>query len=166
MHVTSRGFPLFLTFDLDAETMWTARDPSFAQRPAAEDGGEVRGRVHGHGDDHHGDERDLGEAPAVERVGVEVLVGAPQHPHQRREGDRPDEVEQQRREPADLLAQAVGSPEERERGAPRRAICCFVSSIICSNDCRNLGFNRRHCSKSCCASLARPCRKRTIPREA
>jgi peptidoglycan/xylan/chitin deacetylase (PgdA/CDA1 family) len=33
MHVTSRGFPLFLTFDLDAETMWTARDPSFAQRP-------------------------------------------------------------------------------------------------------------------------------------
>jgi peptidoglycan/xylan/chitin deacetylase (PgdA/CDA1 family) len=33
MHMTSRGFPLFLTFDLDAETMWTARDPSFAQRP-------------------------------------------------------------------------------------------------------------------------------------
>jgi len=31
--LTSRGFPLFLTFDLDAETMWTARDPSFAQRP-------------------------------------------------------------------------------------------------------------------------------------
>lgn len=33
MHLTSRGFPLFLTFDLDAETMWTARDPSYAQRP-------------------------------------------------------------------------------------------------------------------------------------
>jgi peptidoglycan/xylan/chitin deacetylase (PgdA/CDA1 family) len=33
MHITSRGFPLFLTFDLDAETMWTARDPSYAQRP-------------------------------------------------------------------------------------------------------------------------------------
>src|SRR6185312_11682318 len=33
MHLTSRGFPLFLTFDLDAETMWTARDPSFASRP-------------------------------------------------------------------------------------------------------------------------------------
>jgi peptidoglycan/xylan/chitin deacetylase (PgdA/CDA1 family) len=33
MPVTSRGFPLFLTFDLDAETMWTARDPSYAQRP-------------------------------------------------------------------------------------------------------------------------------------
>ena len=33
MHMTSRGFPLFLTFDLDAETMWTARDPSYAQRP-------------------------------------------------------------------------------------------------------------------------------------
>ncbi|TAN10395.1 MAG: polysaccharide deacetylase, partial [Rhizobiaceae bacterium] len=26
-------FPLFLTFDLDAETMWTARDPSYASRP-------------------------------------------------------------------------------------------------------------------------------------
>lgn len=33
MPVTSRGFPLFLTFDLDAETMWTARDPAYAQRP-------------------------------------------------------------------------------------------------------------------------------------
>jgi peptidoglycan/xylan/chitin deacetylase (PgdA/CDA1 family) len=33
MHATSRGFPLFITFDLDAETMWTARDPEFAKRP-------------------------------------------------------------------------------------------------------------------------------------
>ncbi len=33
MHQTSRGFPLFLTFDLDAETMWTARDQSYASRP-------------------------------------------------------------------------------------------------------------------------------------
>lgn len=33
MHLTSRGFPLFLTFDLDAETMWTARDPNYARRP-------------------------------------------------------------------------------------------------------------------------------------
>lgn len=33
MPTTSRGFPLLLTFDLDAETMWTARDPAFAQRP-------------------------------------------------------------------------------------------------------------------------------------
>ena len=33
MHQTSRGFPLFLTFDLDAETMWTARDASYASRP-------------------------------------------------------------------------------------------------------------------------------------
>ncbi len=33
MTLTSRGFPLFLTFDLDAETMWTARDPSYAERP-------------------------------------------------------------------------------------------------------------------------------------
>lgn len=33
MPLTSRGFPLFLTFDLDAETMWTARDPAYAQRP-------------------------------------------------------------------------------------------------------------------------------------
>ena len=32
-HLTSKGFPLFLTFDLDAETMWTARDPSYAERP-------------------------------------------------------------------------------------------------------------------------------------
>lgn len=33
MPLTPKGFPLFLTFDLDAETMWTARDPAFAQRP-------------------------------------------------------------------------------------------------------------------------------------
>ena len=33
MHLTDRGFPLFLTFDLDAETMWTGRDPAFAARP-------------------------------------------------------------------------------------------------------------------------------------
>ena len=33
MALTSSGFPLFLTFDLDAETMWTARDPAYAQRP-------------------------------------------------------------------------------------------------------------------------------------
>lgn len=33
MPVTSRGFPLLLTFDLDAETMWTARDPGNAGRP-------------------------------------------------------------------------------------------------------------------------------------
>lgn len=33
MSVTSRGFPLMLTFDLDAETMWTARDPAYAKRP-------------------------------------------------------------------------------------------------------------------------------------
>lgn len=33
MPVTSKGFPLMLTFDLDAETMWTARDPSYANRP-------------------------------------------------------------------------------------------------------------------------------------
>ena len=33
MPLTSRGFPLFLTFDLDAETMWTARDASYANRP-------------------------------------------------------------------------------------------------------------------------------------
>lgn len=33
MPLTSKGFPLFLTFDLDAETMWTARDAGYAQRP-------------------------------------------------------------------------------------------------------------------------------------
>jgi peptidoglycan/xylan/chitin deacetylase (PgdA/CDA1 family) len=33
MAVTSRGFPLFLTFDLDCETMWTGRDPKNAERP-------------------------------------------------------------------------------------------------------------------------------------
>ncbi|MDJ1159592.1 polysaccharide deacetylase [Chelatococcus sp. SYSU_G07232] len=33
MPLTSKGFPLFLTFDLDAETMWTARDPANAGRP-------------------------------------------------------------------------------------------------------------------------------------
>jgi peptidoglycan-N-acetylglucosamine deacetylase len=33
MPVTSRGFPVLLTFDLDAETMWTARDPAYRDRP-------------------------------------------------------------------------------------------------------------------------------------
>ena len=33
MPTTSKGFPLMLTFDLDAETMWTGRDPANAQRP-------------------------------------------------------------------------------------------------------------------------------------
>jgi peptidoglycan/xylan/chitin deacetylase (PgdA/CDA1 family) len=33
MPLTSRGFPVLLTFDLDAETMWTARDPRNAERP-------------------------------------------------------------------------------------------------------------------------------------
>lgn len=33
MPLTRNGFPLLLTFDLDAETMWTARDPAYAQRP-------------------------------------------------------------------------------------------------------------------------------------
>lgn len=33
MPVTTRGFPLLLTFDLDAETMWTGRDPANAKRP-------------------------------------------------------------------------------------------------------------------------------------
>src|ERR1700712_2103466 len=33
MPTTSRGFPLMLTFDLDAETMWTGRDPANAARP-------------------------------------------------------------------------------------------------------------------------------------
>lgn len=33
MPVTSKGFPLMLTFDLDAETMWTGRDPANAKRP-------------------------------------------------------------------------------------------------------------------------------------
>ena len=33
MPLTSKGFPLFLTFDLDAETMWTGRDPAYAKRP-------------------------------------------------------------------------------------------------------------------------------------
>ncbi len=33
MPLTSRGFPVMLTFDLDAETMWTSRDPKNAERP-------------------------------------------------------------------------------------------------------------------------------------
>ena len=33
MPLTSRGFPLLLTFDLDGETMWTSRDPAAAKRP-------------------------------------------------------------------------------------------------------------------------------------
>lgn len=33
MPLTPNGFPVMLTFDLDAETMWTARDPANAGRP-------------------------------------------------------------------------------------------------------------------------------------
>lgn len=33
MPLTDKGFPVMLTFDLDAETMWTARDPANADRP-------------------------------------------------------------------------------------------------------------------------------------
>jgi len=33
MPMTPNGFPVMLTFDLDAETMWTSRDPKNAQRP-------------------------------------------------------------------------------------------------------------------------------------
>ena len=33
MTLSPRGFPVLLTFDLDAETMWTSRDPSNASRP-------------------------------------------------------------------------------------------------------------------------------------
>jgi peptidoglycan/xylan/chitin deacetylase (PgdA/CDA1 family) len=33
MPISSRGFPVLLTFDLDAETMWTSRDPANADRP-------------------------------------------------------------------------------------------------------------------------------------
>jgi len=33
MPMTPKGFPVMLSFDLDAETMWTARDPANAARP-------------------------------------------------------------------------------------------------------------------------------------
>ena len=33
MPLAPNGFPVMLTFDLDAETMWTARDPGNAKRP-------------------------------------------------------------------------------------------------------------------------------------
>ena len=33
MPMTANGFPVMLTFDLDAETMWTSRDPKNAERP-------------------------------------------------------------------------------------------------------------------------------------
>ena len=33
MSFTSKGFPMMLTFDLDCETMWTARDPDAHKRP-------------------------------------------------------------------------------------------------------------------------------------
>ncbi|MEJ8573609.1 polysaccharide deacetylase [Microbaculum marinum] len=33
MPLAPNGFPAMLTFDLDAETMWTARDPKNAERP-------------------------------------------------------------------------------------------------------------------------------------
>lgn len=33
MAITSRGFPVLLTFDFDAETMWTSRDAKNAERP-------------------------------------------------------------------------------------------------------------------------------------
>ena len=31
--LTANGFPVMLSFDLDAETMWTGRDPKNAARP-------------------------------------------------------------------------------------------------------------------------------------
>lgn len=33
MPIAPQGFPIMLTFDLDAETLWTARDPKNAERP-------------------------------------------------------------------------------------------------------------------------------------
>ena len=33
MPLSPKGFPVMLTFDLDAETMWTSRDPANADRP-------------------------------------------------------------------------------------------------------------------------------------
>lgn len=33
MSMTTKGFPLMLSFDLDCETMWTARDPEARKRP-------------------------------------------------------------------------------------------------------------------------------------
>ena len=42
MPMTSRGFPLMLTFDLDAETMWTARDPQERQPPDPDVAGRLR----------------------------------------------------------------------------------------------------------------------------
>ena len=33
MPLSPKGFPVLLTFDLDAETMWTSRDPANADRP-------------------------------------------------------------------------------------------------------------------------------------
>lgn len=33
MPLTDNGFPVMLTFDIDAETMWTARDPKNKERP-------------------------------------------------------------------------------------------------------------------------------------
>ncbi len=33
MPMTRHGFPVMLTFDLDAETLWTGRDPANGQRP-------------------------------------------------------------------------------------------------------------------------------------
>ena len=33
MPLSPKGFPVLLSFDLDAETMWTARDPKNAERP-------------------------------------------------------------------------------------------------------------------------------------
>jgi peptidoglycan/xylan/chitin deacetylase (PgdA/CDA1 family) len=33
MPLSPKGFPVLLSFDIDAETMWTARDPKNAERP-------------------------------------------------------------------------------------------------------------------------------------
>jgi peptidoglycan/xylan/chitin deacetylase (PgdA/CDA1 family) len=35
MPIAPKGFPVMLTFDLDAETLWTARDPKNWERPIA-----------------------------------------------------------------------------------------------------------------------------------
>ena len=33
MPLSPKGFPVLLSFDIDAETMWTGRDPKNAERP-------------------------------------------------------------------------------------------------------------------------------------
>ncbi len=66
MPLTGNGFPVMLTFDLDAETMWTARDPKNRDRPIVMSQGAYGWKV--------GTDRILG---LLHRYGIEATFFVP-----------------------------------------------------------------------------------------